>query len=190
MYTLKYYEIKWIFSNKPVYWVWDVAVSLQVYLPNGIPLWHQFSVIQRWLIPRGSWMSHNAVSPCVSRSVYIISRPFLTATTSITDEILFFSYCMPCITDFFSFVDRVWGGILFLSAQCGWMLHCFKWRIILCNLRDTGKSDFFKINSRDSCSDLAGIWRHMLFDQIKKYKFLSFLFYWDAMSSCRKKINN
>lgn len=60
-------------------------------------------------------------------------------------------------------------------------------RIVLYNLRDIAKSDFSKINSRDSCSDLAGIWRHTHLIKSQKYKFSSFLLYWDAMFSCREK---
>lgn len=161
--------------------VWYSVLSLQVYLPNKIPLYfmwcgtlHLFSDTQRWWIPRGSLRSHSDVPLCVSSSMYIISSSFTTATTSISDGIIFLCVCAT-YHGFFSYFDRVWGGILFLSAQCGWVLHCFKWRTILCNLRDTAKSDFFKINSRDSCSDLAGMWRHTLFEQITKIQVLVLL---------------
>lgn len=62
---------------------------------------------------------------------------------------------------------------LYFSVQCGRMLQCFKWRIVLCNLRNPAKSAFFEINSRDSCSDLAGLRRNTLFDQITKQEVLT-----------------
>ena len=161
MYTVNFYEIFWIFSNMPVYKksvIW--CLKFARLLPNKIPLhfmWrstlHLFSDIQSWT-PRCSLTSHSDVSLselCISSAVH--SLPLLPAL------VMGFFFLLLCTTYhwFFSFFDRVWGSVLFLSAQCGWMLHCFKWRIVLRNLRDTAKSDLFKINSRDSCLDLAGI---------------------------------
>lgn len=127
---------------------------------------HLFSDTHAWWIPIGSLTSCSDIPLC-------ISNLFTAAPTSISDKIFVcVSMCVPHITDFLSLFGRVWGGILFLSAQCGWMLHRFKWRIVLCNLRDPANSASFEINSRDSCSDLAWMWRNTLFDQITKLQVL------------------
>lgn len=80
--------------------------------------------------------------------------------------------CVCHISQIFCLFLAEFEEALYFSVQCGWMLHCFKWRIVLCNLRDPAKSAFFEINSRDSCSDLAGIRRITLFDQITKQQVL------------------
>lgn len=102
----------------------------------------------------------------------------------------FFFYCVPRITDFFLFLtefeEAYYSSVHSMDGCC----TVLNGRIVLCNLRDIAKSDFSKINSRDSCSDLAGIWRHTHLIKSQKYKFLSFLLYWDAMFSCREKKNN
>jgi len=51
-------------------------------------------------------MSHSGVSLWVSRSVYINSSSFTTATTSISDGFWLFFDCVPRVTDFFLYLTE------------------------------------------------------------------------------------
>lgn len=134
-------------------------------------------------------MSHSDVFLCISRSMHIIYL-LTTANTSISDEIYLFIWLYATYHYFFFLFLTVWGDILSLSAQSGWMLHCFKWKIILCNPRNTAKSDFFKSVQEvyvQAWLEYGGI-RFLIKSQ--KYKYLYFFFCQHAILSCYRRNEN
>lgn len=108
------------FSNTSIYKkavIWCLMFAGQ--FASKMPLcficcntWHLFAGTQRWRIPRGSLMSHSDDSQSVSRSVYIISSSFTTATTSTSEGIYLFIFIVLHISQIFFFLlfDRVWGA--------------------------------------------------------------------------------
>lgn len=125
-----------------------------------------------------------SVEVCISSICWLLPTPALVM------RFIYLFGCMPHITIFFFLFLTVWGDILSLSAQSGWMLHCFKWKIILCNPRNTAKSDFFKSVQEvyvQAWLEYGGI---QFLIKSQKYKYLYFFFCQHAILSCYRRNEN